>query len=125
MRARHVATVPLIFALTLAFAAQSVGQGKKADYPSSMAPLDEYLMDRDSEIALARSAAPESISSEAKILVLGCHGYETAVEGKNDLVCLVERLWTALTEDPEFWNPRGAARSCVNAPTVRPHLPVT
>src|SRR5215510_4348351 len=60
---------------------------------STMAPLEQYLMDRDAEIALARSAAPESISRDAKILVLGRHGYETAAEGKNGFVCLVERGW--------------------------------
>src|SRR5208282_1353915 len=42
-------------------------QNPKAPYPS-MAPLDQYLMpDRNAEIALARSAAPASISSEAAI----------------------------------------------------------
>ena len=49
-----------------------------------MAPLDQYLMaDRNAEIALARSAAPESISRESDVMVLGRHGYETAVKGKN------------------------------------------
>jgi hypothetical protein len=35
-----------------------------------------------SEILLARSAAPDSISSDATILVSGRQGYETAVRGK-------------------------------------------
>ncbi len=35
-----------------------------------MAPIDQYMMDRDAEIALARSAAPASISSDAEVLVL-------------------------------------------------------
>src|SRR5712664_313980 len=39
-------------------------------YPK-MAPADQYLMERDAEILLARSAAPDSISSDATILVLG------------------------------------------------------
>src|SRR5215469_11096733 len=57
-----------------------------------MAPVEEYLMsDRHAEMALARSAAPESISHEATVLVLGPHGYETAVEGRDGLVCVVER----------------------------------
>jgi hypothetical protein len=57
---------------------------------SSMAALDQYLIpNRDAEIALARSAAPDSISQDAKILVLGPHGYETAVEGKNGFVCVL------------------------------------
>src|SRR6266852_5386944 len=61
---------------------------------ASMAPLDQYLMaDRNAEIALARSAAPDAISGDAKIMILGRHGYETAVEGKNGFVCVVERGW--------------------------------
>ena len=60
----------------------------------TMAPLDQYLMpDRNAEIALAQSAAPEAISRGADVLVLGKHGYETAVKGKNGFVCLVERGW--------------------------------
>ena len=44
-------------------------------------PADQYLMaDRNAEIALARSAAPDSISRDAEVLVLGRHGYETAVK---------------------------------------------
>ena len=55
-----------------------------------MAPVDQYLMERNAEILLARSAAPDSISSDATILVLGRQGYETAVRGKNGFVCMVE-----------------------------------
>jgi sec-independent protein translocase protein TatC len=46
-------------------------QAEKAPYPA-MAPLDEYLIaDENSEIALARSAAPASISDGAEVMVLG------------------------------------------------------
>ena len=38
-----------------------------------------------------RSAAPDAISRDATVLVLGRHGYETAVEDKNGWVCMVER----------------------------------
>ena len=100
-------------------------QEAKAPYPS-MAPVDQYLMtDRSSEIALARSAAPESISRDAEVLVLGRYGYETAAKGKNGFVCLVERSWTAPIDDPEFWNPRGRAPICLNAAAVRTYLPRT
>jgi hypothetical protein len=41
---------------------QAHAQAAKAPY-SSMAPLDQYLIpDRDAEIALARSAAPERLT---------------------------------------------------------------
>jgi len=52
-----------------------------------MATIDQYLMEKNAEIQLARSAAPDSISRDATILVLGRPGYETAVEGKNAFVC--------------------------------------
>jgi hypothetical protein len=56
---------------------QGQAQDAKSSY-SSMASIDQYLMtDRNAEIALARSAAPEAISREARILVLARHGYET------------------------------------------------
>lgn len=97
----------------------------KTPYPS-MAPLDQYLMtDRNAEIALARSAAPDSISRDAKILVLGRHGYETAVEGKNGFACIVERSWMSPFDHPEFWNPKIRGPLCFNPPAVRCILPLT
>jgi hypothetical protein len=91
-----------------------------------MAALDQYLMaDRNAEIALARSAAPDSISHDAKILVLGPHGYETAVEGKNGFVCAVERAWMAPFDNPEFWNPKIRGPLCFNLPAARSVLPMT
>ncbi len=99
-------------------------QDAKTPYPS-MAALDEYLMERNAEIALARSAAPESISGDAEIMVLGRHGYETAVKGKNGFVCMVERSWTAGIDDPGFWNPKLRAPICLNAPAARSYLPLT
>jgi hypothetical protein len=97
----------------------------KTQYPS-MAPLDQYLMpDRNAEIALARSAAPDSISRDAKVLVLGPHGYETAVEGKNGFVCAVERGWMAPFDNPEFWNPKIRGPLCFTPPAARSILPMT
>jgi len=117
----------LTFILILAFAAprQMAGQDNKTPYPS-MAPLEQYLIpDRDAEITLARSAAPETISRDATVLVLGRHGYETAVDGKNGFVCLVEREWTAPFDDPGFWNPKNRSPICLNPPAVRSILPIT
>ena len=49
---------------------QARAQDRPMSYPS-MAPIEQYLMtDRNAEIALARSAAPEAISRDATILVL-------------------------------------------------------
>jgi hypothetical protein len=91
---------------------------------SEMAPVDRYLIaNREDEIALARSAAPPSISGDAQVLVLGRHGYETAVNGKNGFVCFVERSWGASFDDPQFWNPKLRAPNCFNPPAVRTQLP--
>jgi hypothetical protein len=91
-----------------------------------MGPIDQYLMtDRNTEIAFARTAAPESISRDAEILVLGRHGYETAVKGNNGWVCLVERSWMAPFDDPEFLNPDQRLPLCLNPPAARTHLPLT
>jgi hypothetical protein len=94
-------------------------------YPT-MAPLDRYLMpDRNAEIALVRGAAPDSISQDAGVLVLGPHGYETTVEGKNDFVCVVERGWMAPFDNAEFWNPKIRGPLCLNPPAARSILPMT
>ena len=48
-----------------------------------MAPLAQYLEpDENQEIALARSAAPESISDGAEVMVLGREGYTNRGEGR-------------------------------------------
>lgn len=100
-------------------------QNSKSAYPS-MAPVEQYLMaDRNAEIALARSAAPDAISADAKVLVLGPHGYETAVEGKNGFVCVVERGWMSPSDAPEFWNPKLRGPICFNPPAARSVLPAT
>jgi hypothetical protein len=95
----------------------------KAAYPT-MAPIGQYLMANPAdEIALARSAAPASITDYAEVLTLGSHGYETAAKGKNGFVCMVWRSWTAGFEDPQFWNPKLRAPVCLNAAAVRTVLP--
>jgi hypothetical protein len=96
---------------------------KSSPYPV-MAPLEQYrIANPQDEIALARSAAPPSISADAEVLVLGSHGYETAVKGKNGFVCFVERSWDAGFDDPEFWNPRRRGPNCLNPAAARSVLP--
>jgi hypothetical protein len=109
----------------LAAVLQAKVQDTKTPYPN-MAPIDQYLMaDRNAEIAMARSAAPEAVSRDAKILVLGRRGYETAVEGKNGFVCVVERSWMSPFDHPMFWNPRLRGPICFNPPAARSILPIT
>jgi hypothetical protein len=114
-----------LIALICAFVTprRTQAQAGKTPHPN-MAPLDQYLMDRSAEIVLARSAAPESISRGAKILVLGRHGYETAVEGENGFVCLVERAWMSPFNSSEFWNPKIRSPLCFNPPAVQSILPI-
>jgi hypothetical protein len=99
-------------------------QSQKASYPA-MAPLDQYLVaDEKSEIALARSAAPASISDAAEVMVLGRQGYATAVKGTNGFLCIVERSWGASTDEPEFWNPKVRSPICFNAAAARTFAPI-
>jgi len=108
----------LIVLLGTAYQARS--QDTRTPYPS-MAPIEQYLMDRTAEIVLARTAAPESLSRDAEVLVLGRHGFETAVKGKNGFVCIVGRGWSSAA-DPDFWNPKVRVPMCVNAPAARTYL---
>lgn len=113
------AAIAALLALSLGGAAQAA----KAAYPS-MAPIAQYRMaSRAEEIALARSAAPPSISNDAEVLTLGARGYETAVKGKNGFVCIVERAWASDFEDAEFWNPKERGPICFNPASVRSVLP--
>ncbi len=115
----------LVLMVVLGTVCGTMAQEHKASYPS-MAPIDQYLMaDRNAEIALARSAAPEAISRDAKIMVLGRRGYETAVEGKNGFVCVVERAWMSPPDSVEFWNPKLRGPLCFNPAAVRSILPIT
>jgi hypothetical protein len=100
-------------------------EDRSTAYPS-MVSIEQYLMpDRNAEIAMARSAAPESISADAKILVLSWRGYETAVEGRNGFVCMVERSWMSPFNSAEFWNPRVRVPQCFNPAAARSILPLS
>jgi len=104
---------------------RSRNQDRSTAYPS-MASIEHYLMpDRNAEIALARSAAPAAISSDAKVLVLGWRGYETAIEGKNGFVCMVERSWMSPFGSADFWNPKVRVPMCFNPAAARSILPLT
>jgi hypothetical protein len=91
-------------------------------YPA-MAPVDQYMMDQAAEIASARTAAPAAVSDKAEILVLGRHGYETAVKGSNGFVCFVERSWADDFDHAEFWNQHRRMPQCWNAAAASSELP--
>jgi hypothetical protein len=89
-----------------------------------MAPLEQYLMPKDAEIALARSAAPASISNDATVMVLERQGYTTAVQGKNGFLCYVERSWAKVTDAADFWNPKMRSPNCFNAAAASSIAPI-
>jgi hypothetical protein len=125
MNQQRVATIPwrsLVLIVALSAAWQARAQDAKGPYPS-MAPVDQYFMEQNAEIALARSAAPAAISRDATILVLGRKGFDTAVKGTNGFVCVVERSWGAGFGSAEFWNPKVRAPVCFNPPAARSYLP--
>jgi hypothetical protein len=122
-----IAPGTLVLVIGLGGLRQAQAQRAKEPY-ASMAPLDQYLMERNVEIAMARSAAPEAISRDADVLVLGRHGYETAVKGENGFVCVVERGWMGPFNGElagNFWNPKLRGPLCFNPPAARSILPMT
>jgi hypothetical protein len=115
----------LVLTAVLSLTGVAQAQETKTPYPH-MAPIDQYLItDQNAEIALARSAAPASISGDATVVVLKQHGYETAVKGKNGFVCIVERSWMSPFDWPQFWNPKMRGPICFNPAAVRSVLPFT
>jgi hypothetical protein len=118
---RNTACMALV--VLLASSAPAYGQAPVNDPYPTMAPVSQYLMPRDAEIEMARSAGPISISANAEVLVLTKSGYAVAVKGSNGWVCFVGRMWTAGLDDPEFWNPKGRGPGCLNPPAVQTVLP--
>jgi hypothetical protein len=109
--------------VVLGTAYQAMAQDATRPY-RNMAPIEQYLMDRPTEIALARSAAPTSISDGAEVMVLGREGYKTAVKGTNGFLCIVERSWAQNEDNAEFWNPKMRAPHCFNAQAARSFAPI-
>jgi hypothetical protein len=80
--------------LALVASAAAAAQGPK--YP----PLGAYMMEPEAETALARSAAPDHVSTPATVKLLTPAGFKVAVAGTNGFVCLVLRGWAAPTYNP-------------------------
>jgi hypothetical protein len=86
--------------------------------------LAPYLIaDRAEEIALARSAAPGTISDSATVLVMTRTGFVEAARGSNGFTCVVLRSFSGALNDPGFWNPPVRAPHCFNPPAARTVLP--
>ena len=126
MRKNNIRITALAFIIPILFLrpACAPAQAGKAPYPV-MAALDQYLIpDEKAEIALARSAAPASISDAAEVIVLRRDGYATAIKGSSGFVCIVERSWAKPTDDPEYWNSKIRAPHCFNPAASRTVLPI-
>jgi hypothetical protein len=122
--AKIIAVAFLVQFLLTGATGRARAQAEKAPY-SAMAPLNQYLIqDGNTEIALARTAAPASISDGAELMVLGRKGYTTAMKGRNGFLCIVERSWAAATDQPEFWNPKVRAPNCFNPQSARTFVPI-
>ena len=123
MKALALGTTGLALAAALSLSGMARAQNAQTSYPK-MAPVAQYLIaNREDEVALARSAAPPSISTQASVLVMGAHGYESAATGTNGWVCFVERSWAAGFDDADFWNPKSRGPNCFNPIAVRTELP--
>jgi hypothetical protein len=123
--------IPILVLTSLSHAGLSLAQAQTPDRgspPVRYPPLREYLMPREAELALARSAAPRSISGPATIKLLTDSGYRVASEGSNGFVCLVLRGWSAPTFTPApfrnlVYDARVRAPICFNPTAARTVLP--
>ena len=115
-----IAASSIALAVMFGATCHAAAQDAKAKYPS-MAPLDQYLMeDRNSEITLARSAAPESISRDAEVMVLGRHGYETGFKEQTVSCAWWSARGLLRSMTPGFGIRRGVRPSAL---MPRPHAP--
>ena len=117
------ARTSLLLALLASFFAVTP-HAQSSKYP----PLASYLMPQDEEIALAKSAAPPSVSDRATVKVLTKSGYEIARRGDNGSVCIVMRGFSAPTYTPAqfrdiVYDSSILAPICFSEPAVRMVLP--
>jgi hypothetical protein len=102
----------------------AAGQAQTSKYP----PIEQYLMPRTEEIAVARTAAPANISGRATIKILTKTGFEVAQQGDNGSVCMVMRGFSAPTYTPAqfrdlVYDPTVRAPICFTAPAVQEVMP--
>lgn len=124
MTQRTVHAMLIFVLLALACAQAAYAQGTAPHYP----PISEYLMPRDAEIALAKSAAPSNISDHATIKLLTKSGFEVAQQGDNGNVCLVMRGFSAPSFTPApfrdlVYDPTVHAPICFTKPAAQTALP--
>lgn len=124
---RHGAAVLLVSSLAVMSVAAAASTAPDGSGRGAGAPIGQYLMaSQEQEIALARSAAPASISGHASVMVLAKRGYITAVKGTNGFVCLVTRPWDNDVDVSSaiFWDTKFHAPFCLNPAAVQSVLPL-
>src|SRR4051812_40083691 len=90
---RRAATF-LVMAFTIRLAAQEIS---RVDANTS----------RETQIKIARSAAPKEVSEKADVYILGKNGYELAAKGTNGFSCAIERERLD-TMEPECYDREGS-----------------
>jgi hypothetical protein len=109
---------------TLALASLAATSLQAQQHP----PVSAYLMERGAELALARTAAPATITDHATFKLLTPTGFQVAREGDNGFVCLVMRGWSSPTWTPApfrdiMYDPQVRAPICFNPIAARTVLP--
>jgi hypothetical protein len=113
-------------ALFVPSAHSQTSKSQAREYP----PIEEYLMQEASEIALAKSAAPANISDRATIKVFTKNGFAAVHHGDNGFVCLVMRGFTGAptftpvpVREAISYDPKTLAPICLNPQAVKTVLP--
>lgn len=116
-----------------AFAVIALAVASPLTAQNRLRSIEPYLMERQAEIALARSAAPHGIGRDATVLVLTRRGYEVAERGTSGFACFVGRGWSgplfavqngATVVHPDVFSPELHAPHCFNADAVGSVLPM-
>jgi hypothetical protein len=105
----------VIVGLTLLASAQAIAQTAATVAPAAPGRSGpRALLPRAYEIALARSAAPPSVSAEARVLVFTDSGYVVGDSGSNGVTCLVNRSWP-LSIEPHCYDAEGSSSMMLQA----------
>jgi hypothetical protein len=97
----------VVAGLLLASVREVAAQGEQGA-PRAARAGRRSVLPADEEIALARSAAPSTISGHARVLMLTDTGYAIVAAGSSGVTCVVNRSWDRSVE-PHCYDPEGAA----------------
>ena len=104
---RHIALTFASLSAGIALVASQLG-AQRADTALAQRSGRRVPFALDREIALARSAAPASISRDARVMMLTDSGFAVVADGSNGVTCVVGRSWNRSIE-PVCYDPEGSA----------------